>query len=77
MAGKVEGQLVGLGKIAIGIEALRQRTGNERAAVHLKGARIRIIAQQNHSPWDVATQMNSFLVKDNEQSMFVTMFIGM
>ncbi|WP_033147544.1 SpoIIE family protein phosphatase [Prevotella sp. P6B1] len=38
---------------------------------------FRIIAQQNHSPWDVATQMNSFLVKDNEQSMFVTMFIGM
>ena len=35
VAGKVEGQLVGLGKIAIGIEALRQRTGNERAAVHL------------------------------------------
>ena len=35
MAGKVERQLVGLGKIAIGIEAFRQRTGDECAAIHL------------------------------------------
>ena len=35
MAGKVEGQLVGLGKIAIGIETFRQRTGDECAAIHL------------------------------------------
>lgn len=38
---------------------------------------FRIIAQQNRSPWEIATMMNNFLVKDNEQSMFVTMFIGM
>ena len=38
---------------------------------------FRIFAKQNRAPWDIATQMNSFLVKDNEQSMFVTMFIGM
>ena len=38
---------------------------------------FRIIAQQNRSPWEIATQMNNFLVKDNDQSMFVTMFIGM
>jgi sigma-B regulation protein RsbU (phosphoserine phosphatase) len=38
---------------------------------------FRIFAKQNRAPWDIATQMNSFLVKDNEQSMFVTMFIGL
>ena len=38
---------------------------------------FRMIAQQNRSPWEIATQMNSFLTRDNEQSMFVTMFIGM
>ena len=38
---------------------------------------FRIIAQQNRAPWEVATQINSFLTRDNEQSMFVTMFIGM
>lgn len=38
---------------------------------------FRIFAQQNRSPEDIATQMNTFLTKDNEQSMFVTMFIGM
>ena len=38
---------------------------------------FRIIAQQNRAPWEVATQMNVFLTRDNEQSMFVTMFIGM
>jgi len=38
---------------------------------------FRIIAQQNRSPWEIATMMNNFLIKDNDQSMFVTMFIGM
>ena len=38
---------------------------------------FRMIAQQNRAPWEVATQMNTFLTRDNEQSMFVTMFIGM
>ena len=38
---------------------------------------FRIIAQQNRAPWEVATQINVFLTRDNEQSMFVTMFIGM
>ena len=38
---------------------------------------FRIIAQQGHTPAEVATQINQFLSKDNEQGMFVTMFIGM
>ena len=38
---------------------------------------FRMIAQQNRAPWEIATQMNTFLTRDNEQSMFVTMFIGM
>jgi len=38
---------------------------------------FRIIAQQGHTPEEIATQMNSFLAKDNDQCMFVTMFIGM
>ena len=38
---------------------------------------FRIIAQQGNTPEEIATRMNSFLAKDNEQSMFVTMFIGM
>jgi sigma-B regulation protein RsbU (phosphoserine phosphatase) len=38
---------------------------------------FRMIAQQNRAPWEIATQMNAFLTRDNEQSMFVTMFIGM
>ena len=38
---------------------------------------FRIIAQQGSTPVEIATRMNSVLAKDNEQSMFVTMFIGM
>ena len=38
---------------------------------------FRIIAQQGHTPEEIATQINLFLTKDNEQGMFVTMFIGM
>ena len=38
---------------------------------------FRIIAQQGNTPAEIATQMNSFLAKDNDQCMFVTMFIGM
>ena len=38
---------------------------------------FRIIAQQGSTPVEIATLMNSFLAKDNDQSMFVTMFIGM
>jgi len=38
---------------------------------------FRIIAQQGHSPVEIATEMNIFISKDNDQGMFVTMFIGM
>ena len=38
---------------------------------------FRIIAQQGHTPEEIATQINTFLSKDNDQGMFVTMFIGM
>lgn len=38
---------------------------------------FRIIAQQGNTPSEIAMRMNSFLSKDNDQSMFVTMFIGM
>ena len=38
---------------------------------------FRIIAQQGHTPEEIATQINIFLAQDNEQCMFVTMFIGM
>ena len=38
---------------------------------------FRIIAQQGHTPEETATQINNFLSKDNDQGMFVTMFIGM
>ena len=38
---------------------------------------FRIVAQQCHTPVEVATQINTFLAKDNDRSMFVTMFIGM
>ena len=38
---------------------------------------FRIIAQQGHTPVEIATQLNNVLSKDNERSMFVTMFIGM
>jgi sigma-B regulation protein RsbU (phosphoserine phosphatase) len=37
---------------------------------------FRIVAQQGHSPADIATQINANLSRDNEQGMFVTMFIG-
>ena len=37
---------------------------------------FRIIAQQGHSPVEVAEQINTFLSQDNDQGMFVTMFIG-
>ena len=37
---------------------------------------FRIIAQQDRAPEQIATQINDFLTKDNERSMFVTMFIG-
>ena len=37
---------------------------------------FRIIAQQGHTPVEIATQINSLLSKDNDKGMFVTMFIG-
>ena len=37
---------------------------------------FRIIAQQGKSPVEIGEQINTFLVQDNEQGMFVTMFIG-
>jgi Serine phosphatase RsbU, regulator of sigma subunit len=37
---------------------------------------FRIIAQQGHTPAEVARQINDFITQDNEQNMFVTMFIG-
>ena len=37
---------------------------------------FRIVAQQGHTPAEVATQINNILSHDNEQCMFVTMFIG-
>ena len=38
---------------------------------------FRIIAQQGHNPADIATQINAVLSRDNDQGMFVTMFIAM
>ena len=38
---------------------------------------FRIVAQQGMTPVEVAEQINTFLTKDNEAGMFVTMFIGM
>ena len=38
---------------------------------------FRIIAQQGCPPVEIATRINQFLFKDNDQGMFVTMFIGM
>ena len=38
---------------------------------------FRIVAQQGHTPVEVAEQINLFLTKDNEAGMFVTLFIGM
>ena len=37
---------------------------------------FRIIAHQNITPVEIATKINEFLSKDNNQGMFVTMFIG-
>ena len=37
---------------------------------------FRIVAQQGHTPAQIATQLNNILSHDNEQNMFVTMFIG-
>jgi sigma-B regulation protein RsbU (phosphoserine phosphatase) len=37
---------------------------------------FRIVAQQGHTPVEIANQINNILSKDNEQAMFVTMFIG-
>ena len=37
---------------------------------------FRIVAQQGHTPDEIATQINNILSHDNEQNMFVTMFIG-
>ena len=38
---------------------------------------FRIIAQQGHTPEKIASEINSVLSRDNEQGMFVTMFIGL
>ena len=37
---------------------------------------FRIVAQQGHTPVEIANQINNILSKDNDQAMFVTMFIG-
>ena len=37
---------------------------------------FRIVAQQGHTAAEIATQINNILSHDNEQNMFVTMFIG-
>ena len=37
---------------------------------------FRIVAQQGLSPDEIATQLNNILSHDNEQNMFVTMFVG-
>lgn len=37
---------------------------------------FRIVAQQGLSPVEIAKQINTILSKDNDQAMFVTMFIG-
>ena len=38
---------------------------------------FRTLAGQGMAPAEIATRMNAALVEDNEQGMFVTMFIGM
>ena len=38
---------------------------------------FRSIAKQRHSPATIATRINNELIEDNEQGMFVTMFIGL
>lgn len=37
---------------------------------------FRIVTQQGHTPVEIASQINNILAKDNDQAMFVTMFIG-
>lgn len=37
---------------------------------------FRIVAQQGHTPAEIATNINNILSHDNDQNMFVTMFIG-
>ena len=37
---------------------------------------FRAIAKQNHAPATIATRINTELTENNEQGMFVTMFIG-
>ena len=37
---------------------------------------FRIVAQQGHTAAEIATQLNNILSHDNDQNMFVTMFIG-
>ena len=37
---------------------------------------FRVVAQQGHAPVEIANQINTILSKDNDQAMFVTMFIG-
>ena len=37
---------------------------------------FRIVAQQGLNPSEISTQLNNILSHDNEQNMFVTMFIG-
>lgn len=37
---------------------------------------FRIVAQQGYSTVEIANQINAILSKDNDQAMFVTMFIG-
>lgn len=37
---------------------------------------FRIVAQQGHTAVEIATQLNNNLSHDNDQNMFVTMFIG-
>ena len=37
---------------------------------------FRIVAQQGHTTVEIASQINAILSKDNDQAMFVTMFIG-
>jgi len=37
---------------------------------------FRIVAQQGHTPVEIANQINTILSRDNDQAMFVTMFIG-
>jgi sigma-B regulation protein RsbU (phosphoserine phosphatase) len=38
---------------------------------------FRVIGQQGHPPAEIATQINHVLSAENDQGMFVTMFIGM